>query len=107
MASYNIFWRTNFNFFGASNSSLLNLAHNYLIPIKFVFPVFLFNQLLTSFLRNDNDPQAATLGVLIGGIFNIFDDIFFTFVLDMGIFGAGLATAIGSVLSFIVLLTHF
>lgn len=47
------------------------------------------------------------MGVLIGGIFNIFGDIFFTFVLDMGIFGAGLATAIGSVLSFIVLLTHF
>jgi len=94
-------------FFGASDEVLLNLACEYLKPIKFVFPVFLFNQMLAAFLRNDNDPGLATIAVLAGGIFNVFGDIFFTFGLNMGIKGAGLATAIGSVISFLMLMSHF
>ena len=60
-----------------------------------------------AFLRNDGDPGLATLGVLSGGIFNVFGDYFFVFTCDMGIYGAGLATAIGSGISFAVMLTHF
>lgn len=93
-------------FFGA-DETLLSLSHEYLRPIKFVFPFFLFNQMLAAFLRNDSNPNLATLGVLSGGIFNVFGDYFFVFVCDMGIFGAGLATAVGSVISFFVMLTHF
>ena len=76
-------------------------------PVKIVFPLFLFNQMLAAFLRNDKNPGLATLGVLSGGIFNIFGDYFFVFSCDMGIYGAGLATAIGSAVSFLVMLTHF
>ena len=47
------------------------------------------------------------MGVLSGGIFNMFGDYFFVFTCNMGIFGAGLATAIGSGVSFLVMLTHF
>ena len=93
-------------FFGA-DEDLLSLAQRYLLPIKLVCPVFLFNQMLSAFLRNDNAPTLAAAGVLAGGIFNIFGDYFCVFVLDMGIFGAGLATAIGSVVSLCVLLSHF
>ena len=93
-------------FFGA-DESLLALAQRYLRPIKYVFPIFLFNQMLAAFLRNDGSPGLATLGVLSGGIFNIFGDYFFVFPCDMGIYGAGLATAIGSVVSLLVLLSHF
>ena len=93
-------------FFGA-DESLLPLAQAYLRPIKYVFPLFLFNQMLAAFLRNDGAPGLATLGVLSGGAFNIFGDYVFVFPCDMGIYGAGLATAIGSALSFAVMLTHF
>ena len=100
------FERPILTFFGA-DESLLALAREYLRPIKYVFPLFLFNQMLAAFLRNDGDPGLATAGVLGGGIFNVFGDYFFVFTCDMGIFGAGLATAIGSVISFLVMLTHF
>ena len=93
-------------FFGA-DETLLTLAQAYMRPIKYVFPLFLFNQMLAAFLRNDADPGLATLGVLSGGIFNIFGDYFFVFPCGMGIYGAGLATAIGSGVSFLVMLTHF
>lgn len=95
-----------FIFFGAKGN-LLALAQTYIIPIKFVLPCFLFTQMLAAFLRNDNAPTLATIGVLAGGVFNIFGDYFFVFTLDMGIFGAGLATAIGAVISCLVMVSHF
>ena len=100
------FERPILTFFGA-DESLLALAKKYMRPIKLVFPLFLFNQMLAAFLRNDRNPGLATIGVLSGGIFNIFGDYFFVFACDMGIYGAGLATAIGSAVSFVVMLTHF
>ncbi len=100
------FERPIFTFFGA-DEALLAMAKEYMRTIKFVFPLFLFNQMLASFLRNDGSPTLATLGVLTGGIFNVFGDYFFVFVCKMGIYGAGLATAIGSIISFIVMMTHF
>ncbi len=93
-------------FFGA-DASLLRLAQIYMRPIKCVFPLFLFNQMIAAFLRNDKNPGLATVGVLSGGIVNMFGDYFFVFTCDMGIYGAGLATAIGSGVSFVVMLTHF
>ncbi len=100
------FERPILTFFGA-DESLLPLAREYLLPVKYVFPLFLFNQMLAAFLRNDGDPGLATIGVLSGGIFNIFGDYFFVFSCDMGIYGAGLATAIGSGISFLVMMSHF
>ena len=100
------FERPILTFFGA-DEALLGLAREYMRPIQCVFPLFLFNQMLAAFLRNDGNPGLATLGVLSGGVFNVFGDYFFVFTCDMGIYGAGLATAIGSGVSFLVMLTHF
>lgn len=93
-------------FFGA-DENLLALAQTYLAPIKPVLPFFLFNQMLAAFLRNDNNPGLATAAVLAGGLFNVAGDYIFVFAFDMGIYGAGLATAIGSGISFCVMLSHF
>ncbi len=60
--------------FGARDN-LLPLARQYMIPIKFVVPSFLFTQLISAFLRNDGNP--------------------------------GLATAAGSILSLLTMMTHF
>ena len=81
-------------FFGAQDNTL-TLAREYVEPIKFAIPFFLFNQMLAAYLRNDKNPALATGGVLAGGIFN------------MGAYGAGLATAIGSAISFLAMLSHF
>ena len=93
-------------FFGA-DETLLPLAQAYLKPVKCVFPVFLLSQLFTSFLRNDGRPGLATAAVMAGGIFNVFGDYFCVFTLDLGVFGAGLATAIGACASLLVMASHF
>lgn len=92
--------------FGAEET-LLPPAQEYLLPIKFVVPSFLFTQMIAAFLRNDGALALATKAVLFGGIFNVFRDYFFVFTLDMGIMGAGIATAVGSVFSLIIMMTHF
>ena len=92
--------------FGAEET-LLPLARQYVLPVKFAVPSFLFTQLISAFLRNDGAPGLATKAVMFGGVFNVFGDYFFVFTMDWGIFGAGLATAMGSVASLIIMCTHF
>ena len=92
--------------FGA-DETLLPLSREYVYPVKFAVPCFLFTQMLTAFLRNDGNPALATKAVLFGGVFNVLGDYFFVFVLDMGIMGAGLATVLGSFFSLLVMLSHF
>lgn len=93
-------------FFGAEET-LLPLAREYLGPVKFAVPFFLFNQMLAAFLRNDSNPGLATAAVLAGGIFNVAGDYICVFRLDMGIKGAGVATAIGALITFLIMLSHF
>lgn len=92
--------------FGA-DESLLPLAQRYVLPVKFGVPSFLFTQLISAFLRNDGNPELAAKAVLLGGIFNVFGDYFFVFIMDLGIFGAGLATVLGSITSLIIMCSHF
>lgn len=94
-------------FFGARNEQIMTLCKEYLLPIKFIVPSFVFSQILAAFLRNDDNPLLATIAVFCGGIFNVFGDYFFVFPLNMGMEGAGLATALGSVISVLIMLTHF
>lgn len=92
--------------FGAEEA-LLPLARRYVLPVKFAVPSFLFTQLMSAFLRNDGNPGLATKAVICGGVFNVFGDYFFVFVTDCGIFGAGLATVLGSIFSLIIMCSHF
>lgn len=93
-------------FFGA-DEALLPRCREYAQWLCWAAPVFLAAPVLSSFIRNDGAPFLCTLAVVCGGVFNIFGDWFFTFVLDMGLSGAGLATALGQFLSAAILCTYF
>ena len=95
-----------FRFFGADDE-LLVMAKKYLKPIFFAVPCCVFSNILSAYLRNDNNPNLATIAVIVGGVFNCFGDYFCVFVLDLGIFGAGLATATGQYVAIIIMLVHF
>lgn len=95
-----------FYFFGA-DEELLPLAKLYLKPILYAIPCCIFSNILSSYLRNDNNPTLATVAAISGGIFNCIGDYLLVFVFDMGIFGAALATAIGQFITILIMLTHF
>lgn len=106
MIGIGLFYEPMFRFFGADDE-LLVLTRRYLTPVFFAIPCCVFNSILSAYLRNDGNPSLATKAVIIGGIFNAFGDYFCVFVLDMGILGAGLATAIGQYVAIAVMLLHF
>lgn len=95
-----------FRFFGADDE-LLHLAKQYLKPIFFAIPCCIFTNIQSAYLRNDGNANLAMFAVIFGGIFNAFGDYFFVFAMDMGILGAGLATAIGLYASNLIMLTHY
>ena len=44
---------------------------------------------------------------LVGGILNIFGDYFLIVVLELGVYGAGMSTAISQIVSFLILLIFY
>lgn len=106
MAGIGIFQNQLFRLFGADDQ-LLELAKLYLKPIWFAIPCCVFSNILSAYLRNDNNPTLATKAVIIGGICNCIGDYVCVFVLDMGIFGAGLATALAQFVAIGIMLIHF
>ena len=95
-----------FRFFGADDE-LLPLAKLYMKPILYAIPCCIFSNILSAYLRNDNNPTLATVAAISGGIFNCVGDFLLVFVFNMGIFGAALATAIGQFITILIMLTHF
>ncbi len=93
-------------FFGA-DAETIDIALEYTRCIRYGAPLFVLNQAIAAFLRNDSDPQRGTIAVLSGGLFNLIGDYICIFVLDMGAFGAGLATTLGALITCIILCTHF
>lgn len=90
-----------------ADDELMHLCKLYLRPIIYCVPSCIFSTILSSFLRNDSNPNLATVAVIIGGVFNCFGDYFCIFTLDLGIYGAGIATAIGQFIPVLIMLTHF
>ncbi|MCD8116798.1 MAG: hypothetical protein LUE21_06745 [Oscillospiraceae bacterium] len=65
--------------------------------------VFVMNNIL----RYEGKASLGMAGLLTGAVLNIVGDPIFMFVLDMGIAGAGLSTALSQIISFFVLLSMF
>lgn len=70
-------------------------------------PFFCFSSFLQAFVRNDKAPKLSMIAVISGGVINIIIDYVFIYIFDMGMGGASLATVLGSVVSCLILSTHF
>ena len=70
-------------------------------------PFMLFSYLLGGMAGNDGRPKLAMIALMAGSLSNILLDYAFMYPLNMGIGGAALATALGPILSDLILLPHF
>lgn len=69
-------------------------------------PFMIIYSVLSSIIRADGNPRYSMIMLVIGAIINIILDPIFIFGLNMGVFGGGLATVIGQVISFIIALCY-
>ncbi|MCY6372089.1 MATE family efflux transporter [Clostridium ganghwense] len=62
---------------------------------------------LSTFVRNDGNPNLAMFSLIVGAVTNIALDYMFIFIFHWGIAGAAIASGLGQLSSVIILLTHF
>lgn len=91
---------------GADNK-IFEMTNTYLKIILLFSPAFIMNNVINCYVRNDGNPKLAMLGMLLGSFSNIIFDYIFIFPLNMGIFGAVLATGFSPVVGLCILSVHF
>ena len=88
---------------GASGG-VLEPATVYLRVCCLFSPLFLLNNILVAFTRNDNAPERGMAAMLIGSFANIVIDWYLVCIAGMGMFGAVLATGMSPVFGIAVCL---
>ena len=90
-----------------STPTILPYAKTYGAFILIAGPAMTTGCVMNNILRYEGMASLAMLGLTTGGILNIILDPIFIFQLDMGIAGAGLATAISQYISMGILMIMF
>lgn len=92
--------------FGA-DEAVFQMSKTYLQVILLFAPMFMMNNVLLCFVRNDGQPQLSMLAMLGGSLSNVILDYIFIFPFKMGIFGAVFATGLAPVISMMILSPFF
>ena len=90
-----------------ARGNIHSMTNIYIKMILLFSPMFMLNNVLLGFVRNDNHPRLAMIAMLMGSLFNIVFDYIFIFPFNMGIFGAVLATVFSPVVSILILSVLF
>ncbi|KAA8500762.1 MATE family efflux transporter [Mediterraneibacter catenae] len=90
-----------------ANADTIGYATDYIRILLIFSPLFLGNNLLLSFVRNDGAPRLSMTGMIVGSLTNIVLDYVFIYPLGMGMTGAALATATAPVVSMLIMSVHF
>lgn len=96
-----------FCYFLGSTETILPYAMDYGMWVLISAPFMITSLIMNNILRYEGKAFYAMIGLVSGGLLNIFGDFMFINVCHMGIFGAGLSTAISQLISFIILLVLF
>jgi putative MATE family efflux protein len=103
---YSIFLEPLLMLFGAKGN-VLTLATEYMRSMLFAVPTFTVCACLATFERNDGEAMVPTIATIAGGVVNMILDVFLVFTCDLGVKGAGLATGIGQMVAFILVVSYF
>ena len=90
-----------------ANADTIQNTGIYLKVILIFSPMFLLNNLIICFVRNDGNPKLSMMAMLAGSFSNILLDYIFIFHCNLGMFGAALATGIAPLISLLILISHF
>ena len=93
--------------FLGSTETILPHAMDYGLWVCLSAPFVICSMILNNGLRYEGRAFYAMFGLTAGGILNILGDYILVTKLNMGVFGAGLATAVSQLVSFLILLVMF
>ena len=93
-------------FLGADND-IISIAVTYLKSFILFTPFFILQQIIVTFVRNDDNPKLASIAMLTGTTFNIIFDYIFVFPMNLGMMGAALATGCSPIIALIICSLHF
>ncbi len=90
-----------------STETILPYARTYAFYILLAAPFMTSSCVLNNVLRYEGRAALAMIGLVSGGILNIFGDWLLVSKIGMGVRGAGIATAVSQTISFFLLLSMF
>ena len=90
-----------------STDTILPHAMDYGFWVLLACPFVICSMILNNALRFEGKAFYAMFGLTTGGILNIFGDWLLVKKLGMGVYGAGLATAVSQIISFSILMFMF
>lgn len=91
-------------YFLGSTDTIAPYAMQYGLWVLLACPFVICSMILNNGLRYEGCAVYAMVGLTTGGILNIFGDWLLVSKLGMGVYGAGMATAISQFVSFVILL---
>ena len=93
--------------FLGSTETILPHAIDYAMWVLISCPFVITSMILNNALRFEGRAFYAMFGLTAGGLLNIFGDWLLVYKLNMGVYGAGLATAASQFISFVILFIMF
>ena len=90
-----------------ATDTILPYARNYGMWVLIACPFMICSLVLNNNLRYEGKALFAMIGLGSGGILNMLLDWLFVFGCGFGVFGAGMATAISQMVSFVILLVLY
>jgi putative MATE family efflux protein len=106
VASVGLFERTGLVFLLGATDTIRPYAIDYMLYILLASPFMVGANVLNQQLRFQGSASIAMVGMISGGVLNIFLDPLFIFVFDMHVAGAAAATMVSQIVSFLVLLLY-
>ena len=93
--------------FLGSTETILPHAMDYALWVLIACPFVITSMILNNALRFEGCAFYAMFGLTAGGLLNILGDYLLVYKLNMGVYGAGLATAVSQFISFLILFVMF
>ena len=90
-----------------STKTILPYARQYGACVLLSCPVVMGSFVLNNSLRYEGKAFYAMIGLVSGGLINILGDYLLVMVFQLGVLGAGIATAVSQLISFVLLLVFF
>ncbi|MEF9919373.1 MAG: MATE family efflux transporter, partial [Eubacterium sp.] len=90
-----------------ADEMVLDMCRTYLQVTLLFAPLYMLNNGLLCFIRNDGAPQLSMYAMLVGSLSNIVLDYIFIFPFKMGMFGAAFATGLAPAISIVILVPFF